>query len=626
MVVRLLILVGLLWPGHAFAQVQDPFDPFALEPDSFEDFGNDADASKSSDELVIEAFQLQRDDRLLDARTKLLKALKKNPQDFKPYLALADYYQQHVGHFRLAMKYTLQGKKLFEQQYGPPPYYDLYPQQMHMDILNLLSQVRLNLDDYPGALEALQQLESFGYYSEWLPASKAWILMKLGRIEEAIKVARLGAMLGGNVGPTQNILGILLSMHGEREASLKVFEDAIDYELSLGTLGRPATPLNNMGEVLKELFEDASAKRAWVRAVRLPDGCEHVLPSLNLALLRITAADYRGAKRAIDNFESCVAQYPLRNGEEHKALVNLARGRIAMHTGHVDEALGNFEKARERQQWFGKIGTSQEDLLIGVLVSQAQALRFKSNELAHSVPETFTQRISFWGQRLRNSVQSWWLLRRARHIATVDLNELEDLHIRHTDSMLEYATLGTLLRGFPTSVLEARIEKELTTDKRSMASVYYQGYLGENLLAQGSNQQAVAVLSQARERSREDLDRLFRVHTGAQILKASTDRSLPLLSEVFEASIPAIRLYGLQLPINTRGLSDEFTELVNQTSFRIDNAHASPFVISYTLSNNQHELQFSATSSTVPSVQVRANSFEEALNKLNETVFRINLV
>ena len=135
------------------------------------------------------------------------------------------------------------------------------------------------------------------------------------------------------------MLGILLSMHGDRDESLKIFRQAIAYELSEGNLGQPATPLNNSGEVYKEIFSEDSAESSWLKATSMPDGCDHVLPSLNLSLLYFDELNLDGAKRAMDSFESCIAQYPLRNGEEHRALVSLARGRIALLSGNPDLAI-----------------------------------------------------------------------------------------------------------------------------------------------------------------------------------------------------------------------------------------------------------------------------------------------
>ena len=166
-----------------FAQEVDPLDPFAFrnEPQTLD--AEDPDKLKSAEDLLREAMLLQQEDHLLDSRTKLLKALKKAPKDFRIHIALADYYTRHVGHFRLALKYAKQAERLFIARMGKPPYpAGARNELFHGDILMLVSQARLNLDDYQGALDKLQEFEDYGYASSRLAASKAWILrLRLAR-------------------------------------------------------------------------------------------------------------------------------------------------------------------------------------------------------------------------------------------------------------------------------------------------------------------------------------------------------------------------------------------------------------------------------------------------------------
>ena len=342
--IALLLLALAAVPVHA--DVTDPFDPF--DGTQFPDPDGGNDDNKSALELVTEAAQLFSDERLLDGRTKLLKALHKDPKQYRVHMMLSGYYIQHVGHFRLALRYALQAQELFFAKNGRPPYNDYVTESEHKQILYLLAQSRLNLDNYQGSFDTLEEFNSYGYYEEWYPGTRSWVLMKLGRLDEAIKVAKLGALSSLESGRALNMLGILYSMKGEREQSLAVFKKAIEYELSLGSEGEPATPLNNSGEVYKEAYQDDRAESSWLKAISLPDGCEHVLPSLNLAVLYIDQLNFKGAKRAIDSFESCVAQFPLRNGEEHRAFVQFARGRIDMHTGHRSEERRVGKECRSR--------------------------------------------------------------------------------------------------------------------------------------------------------------------------------------------------------------------------------------------------------------------------------------
>lgn len=539
-------------PAPSEKSVLDPLDPFDLF--SFDELENTtSDNDKSAEDLIREAALLLSTERPLDARTKLLKAIQKDPKAYRAYYLLSGYYIVHVGHYRLALKYIKRALELFEQEHGPPPYSSQTLQMEHSNLIYYLSQARLNLDNYQGALDALDEYYALGYRGEWYAGSRAWILMKLGRIQEAIKVARQGLLTGAEEGRTLNMLGILLSMNDQPQEALDVFRQAIANELSMGRNGQPATPLNNAGEVYKELFEDEKAESTFLRATSMPDGCEHVLPSLNLTLLYIEQLKNEAALSSMDAFQRCIAQFPLRNNEEHAALVNLARGRIDLHTGNVDRAISRFETALQGTQWFGKIGTNQNDLIAATSISLGQALLRKNNILSLTPTDSWVNAILQRKQRAENSFRAWWLFRRARQILIDDLNDVEDLTIRNTDSLIEYATLGEVLRGLSRASLSRRIDRQRTLDSRAPASIFYDAYMAESGRSWISASSANALFDEVIRRSREGQDGLLRTHAIArrmESLSPSSDRYRELAYRIFYTAAPELRNYGLRLPVN----------------------------------------------------------------------------
>lgn len=565
-------LALLLSPVQTFAQdtqqppsqeksVDDPFDPFDI-------FGFDEltpstdDKNKTAEELIREASLLLATARPLDARTKLLKAIQKDPEEYRAYYLLSGYYLIHVGHYRLALKYIRRAQELFEKKNGKPPYKSHLLQLEHGNLIYYLSQCRLNLDNYQGSLDALDEYHRFGYHAEWYPGARSWVLMKLGRLPEAIKVAREGLLSGAESGRTLNMLGILLSMNDQPQESLEVFRQAIAYEFSQGSDGQPATPLNNAGEVYKEIFDDVKAESTFLRATSLPDGCEHVLPSLNLTLLYIEQLKTNAALSTMDAFQRCIAQFPLRNNEEHAALVNLARGRIDLHTGNVDRAIIRFETALQGTQWFGKIGTNQDDLLVAATISLAQALLRQNNLLRFHHPETWRE----WAKQKEtiasNSIRAWWLLRRARQILIDDLHDIEDLTIRNTDSLLEYPTLGEALAGLSSSALSRRVEGQRAKDNRAIAGGFYDAYLAENemswLFPRASNEKFESVM----QRGREGFDTLLKTHATLRrmsTLSPDSERYRELAYRVFYTAAPELRNYGFRLPVTIDVGSDPYS-------------------------------------------------------------------
>lgn len=612
---------------HHEKTVDDPFDPFDIF--GFDELTTTDDKNKTAEELVREASLLLATDRPLDARTKLLKAIQKDPEEYKAYYLLSGYYLVHVGHYRLALKYIRRAQELFEKRNGPPPYTSHLLQLEHGNLLYYLSQCRLNLDNYQGSLDALDQYHRYGYRADWYPGARSWVLMKLGRVQEAIKVAREGLLSGAEGGRTLNMLGILLSMNDQPQESLEVFRQAIAYEFSQGTEGQPATPLNNAGEVYKELFDDVKAESTFLRATSLPDGCEHVLPSLNLTLLYIEQLKTDAALSTMDAFQRCIAQFPLRNNEEHAALVNLARGRIDLHTGNVDRAIQRFETALQGTQWFGKIGTNQDDLVVAATISLAQALLRQNNILRFHQTATWAEWLEQKETIASNSIRAWWLLRRARQILIDDLHDIEDLTIRNTDSLLEYPTLGEVLAGLSSSALSRRIEGQRAKDKRAIAGVFYDEYLAENerswLFSGASNEKLESVM----QRGREGFDTLLKTHATLlrmRDLAPDSERYRELAYRVFHTAAPELRNYGFQLPVAIDLGADPHSLRSTLEAGPFREAPGKGNVCSITAADpttpGKLALRFSCPGQSSKNRVVEGGTSGEVVNKLSDALFR----
>ncbi len=567
--VTLLTLLTILVGSHSVV-LADDLDPFDRLFNRFQDEEVIPDSDKTSEELVADASGLFQQERPLDARTKLLSALKKDPKNYRAMMLMSGYYLQHVGHFKLSLRYALRAMDLFEEKNGRPPYSDFLARAEHMHLLNLVSQSRLNLDDYQGSLDVLDEFTSYGYYDDWYAGSRSWVLMKLGRLDEAIKVARTAMLSGLEQGRIYNMLGILLSMKNERMQSLEVFRQAIAYELSLGKAGQPATPLNNSAEVLKEMFEDAKAETAWLKTLRLPDGCDHVLPALNLALISIEQEKYKQAEQAIQSFEQCNAQFPLRNGEEHKALVALARGRIALRTGYPDKALELLEQAQGARQWFGKIGTDQEDMRAATLQSLSQALTAKANWLRNTPTTSWSDWAVNHTTATANDVRSWWMRRKAAKLLAGSMRDFEDFEVRLTDSLLEYSTVGDVVSSFPPASVEKKISLTKEIDDRAAAYPYYLAYLAQSQLSYGDNYGALDNLADAAANLRSETDIALKHRVAVlqlEQLDYDTDEYREQAVALYRENPAWLKNAGLPLPVAMAQVNNDMRSLLQRGGF-----------------------------------------------------------
>lgn len=616
------IFVAAFLFANKNAYAIDPLDPFDINIESEEPI---TEEDKTSDELIAESIKLLTDQRPLDARTLLLKALKKDPISVKAHLLLGSYYLDYVGHFRLAKRYIERAFALFKEQNGSPPYLDLQADYLHQQLYNLYSQAKLNLDDYEGALKVLDEYVALGYMANWYPASRAWILFKMGKIEEAIQVAKAAIITGADPRRTLNMLGILLSANGQQKESISIFQHAIQLEEGFGREAQTATPLNNMGEVFEEMFKDKEAERAYLRATGLPDGCEHVLPALNLSMLYMEQLNWTAASKALDNFESCVAQFPLRNGEEHRAFVHLARGRIDLHTGHIDDAINHLSAALEKRQWYGKIGTDLKDLVVGAQISLAYALKAKNNIESTQRRSILSSIISIYDSAKR-SIWSNWILSEAKRMLIEDLNHFEDLHIRHTDAMIEYPTLGFFTRTFPSSVLNKIVQREISEkDNRPEAKVYYDLYLAEKAAENGDMDQLPALTDTIFNKARPIYDDLLIAKTYATRAEGLdfSDPQYQVIAFNLYRKLPAmLRNHGLKLPVRLTPDESWTESLISSTPFTLCKRNSCPFTLSFAHSDKGLEVQFISSDSTVPNARSEGLDEDLVMNTLSNSVFQ----
>lgn len=620
----------MVWSISSSYATAQPFIPDISDPwgSSLEDFSESKPPeNQTAEELTTRAEELLADDaHLLEARTTLLNAIRKDPSYYPAYLSLGYYYLAHVSHFRLAMRYIKRAEQLFYEQQGNPPYSSRLIEAHHAQILYLLSQARLNLDDYSGALSVLDSIKSFGYFTPSYAGSRAWVLMKLGRIDEAIREAKMGLLMRAEPARTLNMLGILLSMNGEPEAALDALKRAAAIEMSLGNQGQPATPINNSGEVYKEMFEDEKAEAAWVKAKSSHDGCEHVLPSLNLSLLYIDQLKIREAEDSINSFLSCVAQYTLRSDEEHRALVNLARARFALHGGRPVDALEQLDEAFENIQWFGKIGTNQDDLEIGITITRAQAWKALAERTALHVPEGVLESITNRLTISQAKIASWWFFRKAARILVERLKNIEDLTIRNTDSLIEYSTFGSVLAAIPRPLFDRRLIEELERDKRPLAQVYYAAYKGENYLKNGKSREGVSILEEVLRRCRPSLDDGLRLRTFiliASVLERSSPNYARLAEQIFTLSPPALRNEGLPLPVSMTIEDGRTSRLLRRAGFLATNSGTTPFRIEIDPSRGNGLALISSSGSTPRRITANGSNITEAINNLSELIFTV---
>jgi hypothetical protein len=220
-------------------------------------------------------------------------------------------------------------------------------------------------------------------------------------------------------------------------------------------------------------------------------------------------------------------------------------------------------------------------------------------------------------------------MRRARQLLTEELNDLEDLSIRNTDSLLEYPTLGEVLRGLSSSALSARLDDETRKDSRVPAKLFYQAYLAESRLSGWSTREALSNLDGVIERARPRYDDLLKTHAtllrvGA--LDSSSSRYRELAYRVFYTSPAELRNYGYRLPVRIQA-SPELRGLILSGPFIEDRSARDQEEVCLITSLQESvgggaTLRFTCPHNSSKNRVVEDSDPRGVVNKLTEALFR----
>jgi hypothetical protein len=158
-----------------------------------QDFEVEADDSLGFDELSgsqlksLDAFAALRSGEPIRARELAQELLREDPESIPGHVLLGSVLYESEGDLARARHVLRNGKALFERKYGRTG--EAGDDQLwHAEALSLLSQVTGEMGEDEEALAIQAEFEAI--YPQEQPAWSAWQLMRLGRFNEARRIAR----------------------------------------------------------------------------------------------------------------------------------------------------------------------------------------------------------------------------------------------------------------------------------------------------------------------------------------------------------------------------------------------------------------------------------------------------
>ena len=598
--------------------------------------------------LIEQGYLLAYQGKLVDARAKWTEAMHLSPKDYLPRMVLSNYYLQEVNHYELAKKHGLKALDFFTAEKGDKSsLYDMISSVHHRTILTTLADAELNLDNYQKSLDILATVKQL-YPESYDGSHSAWVLMKLGKVDDAISVIEEVVANTEGTAHSYNILGILLSLGARKKEAIEAFIDSMKFAKRDGYPMMVATQMNNSGEVYREIFREDLAEASWKEAARLPDSCTHILPYVNLSIHLIDSLRLYEASEVLRGFVACHEKNPVKTDADHSDLLALFNGRIELYKGEVEAALPLLEDAAIREQSFGTIGTSKEDFALAANLTLAEGMEAANNlefRLYHeSLSDSFQQQIN---NRMR-AIRKDWALKRAKEIAIDALDDFEDLKIRHTDAMVQYTTLGRILNDLPTRGVINRLERLIETDPREGARNYYHLYQA-TVLSQSSPDKSQTILKNLLSRwsasdalaKAESLALMYLNSRSTHPWFSDPDKKTMqfedrTLTTLYNLNPATFLVRDLKIPVRVKEVSKDslgeevYDHLMKYIFYKstfkgspelsvvTNNVEGGDLWLNLTLSSNQATISTNSTTSTNPDDE---NSKEKLVNRFIREVF-----
>ncbi|MEM4379375.1 MAG: tetratricopeptide repeat protein [Thermoplasmatales archaeon] len=555
-----------------------------------------AEVAKAREELKQGLF--------IDARDRLVNYLKENPNSLEALVLLMEYYSVYASDPDEVLKYV----QVAEDALPRANFLErvIFSESITYYKYNALSQK----NKYKEAYETLKSLENRGYLPTWYYSSLSWILFKLGRMEEALKAAKDGLKLQADHLSSLNMVGILYGVIGKWDESIKAFNRAIEIGKLIGE--SVSAPINNLGEVYEELFNETKAIQLYEEAMRSESDCSALLSYVNLGLLYLDFLDTRSAARVIREYRRCVARFPFRSPKAFRSLLNLVDARIKYLEGDFKEARRLARWILDYDQQLGLVGTDQNDLKVAALqtlILANQALYRAENLKA----TTFTEKLLSQINSVRLKLENWLYGRELHHLLVFKLNRFEDLRIRNTDAFLFYPFLGFELAKWPKKRTLEMIESQSAKDSRPRAVLYYDLYK-----ASISPRENIQRLKENSLKLRAYYDEALAVGIYSLILQHENnviDR-IRFSNLLFDKWPQAFVVFDLKLPVKVRGV-----KLPRRLPFEELNHVPARFELVAEFEDNEYKVSFFDTKGRT--IIVRDASLKPALRMLALKVFNL---
>ncbi|MFO0694863.1 MAG: hypothetical protein U0230_14995 [Polyangiales bacterium] len=440
----------------------------------------------TADELL--AFRYATEENFVKARELATKIVRRHPDSYLGHhvLALAQHYGE--ANFPVAYHEERLATRLFASRYGDPPRPGS-PWLWHARMLLETASLQAELGMHEERLATLDRYNE-RYQPEQI-AERAWSLMKVGRTEEARRVANLGLATNDpmQIEIALNALCAIEFEAGEDGRSYEACRQALEYGRSRG--GPAVVDLTNFAESARTEFRLEESERFLLEATELDD-IGYGNPWLELGELYLREARVPEAVDALRRVPEYRARRPanMRDSDRNEGRRVLAE--LFLLVGRPEDALRITDRALvspDRRSHNSR--DPDQDRAVVAMLDRAARLSVAESVVEKACAKPWYQRLVAWGRSVLLRAEAF---RSGREVVT---------RLAEGDKLVGLLRLGTAKSGVTPPFLvsdlatilgpgtfRAALVRARRSDRRELGAGYYDAMEAEAWLAEGDPERA----------------------------------------------------------------------------------------------------------------------------------------
>jgi tetratricopeptide (TPR) repeat protein len=538
----------------------------------------DAPARRAADtEEENEVLQLLEENQLVTARRKVEALLKDDPDSMVGHYVLGRVMNESEGNLPAAMYHLGRSRQIYEQTWDVHPRPKNAPWQFHRELLYQIQATAQRMEEFDYQLEIISYHNVL--YAPDLDAERAWPLMRLGRVKEARKAAKL-AMRSSDIYQRKLGLNVRCAVMGELqerkryyEACLEAFEEAKKADVK-------GVDEKHQSTVAVHAFNAAVAARAALEpeeAEKLAiEGTKRLAftPANPWRLLVRLYADQGRMKDAVEALREMQAwrrKQPPSIRSQARAETDVVFSTVLLLAAQPKTGLRLLDMALDRPDRRGLTSSTPEQAL-GAHALLRRALANTAAELAAeraSYDPSVTLTDSAWsGAKRRFS-----MFADEERVVSV-LSDTERLvatlrvFVRGGIEPVPVWLVGDLVEVLGPGIVAVALDEARYEEDEDDVKPYFDAIEAEVALAQGDEDRAIDLAERALKKlpKTEALLKARTAAVGAMAAEADGDDELYLafLAQAMELDPSVIRRRGMSLPVAIESSSAKTAKLVRE--------------------------------------------------------------